>query len=90
MLGTPLVIYIVIISKGKLFFQGGIMLGENLKKIRIEKGLSIRELQRMSGVSHTIIMNIESGKSKNPTIIPIMKLAKTLEVTINELIYGEK
>lgn len=66
------------------------MLGGNLKRIRLEKGLSIRELQRMSGVSHTIIMNIESGKSKNPTIISIMKLAKTLDVTIDELIYGKK
>ena len=64
------------------------MLGGNLKRIRLKKGLSIRELQRMSGVSHTIIMNIESGKSKNPTIIPIMKLAETLKVTIDELVYG--
>lgn len=65
------------------------MLNENLKKIRNEKNLGKRELQRLSGVSHTIIMNIESGKSKNPTIIPIMKLAKALDVTIDELIYGE-
>lgn len=65
------------------------MLSENLKKIRNEKNLGKRELQRLSGVSHTIIMNIESGKSKNPTIIPIMKLAKALDVTIDELIYGE-
>lgn len=66
------------------------MLRENLKRIRTEKGLSIRELQRMSGVSHTIIMNIESGKSKNPTIIPIMKLSRALDVTIDELVYGKE
>lgn len=66
------------------------MLSENLKKIRNEKKLGIRELERLSDVSHTIIMNIESGKSKNPTIIPIMKLAKALDVTIDELVYGKK
>ncbi len=66
------------------------MLSENLKKIRNEKKLGIRELERLSDVSHTIIMNIESGKSKNPTIIPIMKLAKALDVTIDELVYGNK
>lgn len=66
------------------------MLSENLKKIRNEKKLGIRELERLSDVSHTIIMNIESGKSKNPTIIPIMKLAKALNITIDELVYGKK
>ena len=66
------------------------MLSENLKKIRHEKKLRIRELERLSDVSHTIIMNIESGKSKNPTIIPIMKLAKALDITIDELVYGKK
>lgn len=66
------------------------MLSENLKKIRNEKKLGIRELERLSDVSHTIIMNIESGKSKNPTIIPIMKLAKALDITIDELVYGKK
>lgn len=66
------------------------MLSENLKNIRIEKNLGIRELERLSDVSHTIIMNIESGKSKNPTIIPIMKLAKALDITIDELVYGKK
>lgn len=38
------------------------MLGDNLKKIRTEKNIGIRELARISGVSHIIIMNIESGK----------------------------
>lgn len=66
------------------------MLSENLKKIRNEKRLGIRELERLSDVSHTIIMNIESGKSKNPTIITIMKLAKSLDITIDELVYGKK
>lgn len=66
------------------------MLSENLKKMRNEKKLGVRELERLSDVSHTIIMNIESGKYKNPTIISIMKLSKALGVTIDELVYGEK
>lgn len=35
-------------------------------------------------------MNIENGKPKNPIIISIMKLAKVLEITIDELVYGNK
>ena len=66
------------------------MLNENLRNIRNKNKLGIRELERLSDVSHTIIINIESGKSKNPTIIPIMKLAKALNITIDELVYGKK
>lgn len=66
------------------------LLGNNLKRIRKKNKLGIRELERISGVSHNIIINIESGKSKNPTIISIIKLADALDVTIDELIYGYK
>lgn len=66
------------------------MLSENLKNIRNEKKLRIRELERLSYVSHTIIMNIESGNYKNPTIDTVSKLAKALDVTIDELVYGKK
>ena len=67
-----------------------IMLSKNLKKIRNEKNIGIRELARISGVSHIIIMNIESGKSRNSTITSIMKLAKSLDITIDKLVYGEE
>ena len=66
------------------------MLSENLKNIRNEKKLGIRELERISGVANSTIINIEKGKYKNPTIITIMKLAKALDVTIDELVYGKK
>lgn len=49
------------------------MLSNNLKKIRKEKNIGIRELDKISGVSHPIIINIESGKSKNPTINTVKK-----------------
>lgn len=62
------------------------MLSNNLKKIRKEKNIGIRELDKISGVSHTIIINIESGKSKNPTINTVKKLAKALDVSIDELV----
>ncbi|PWX16697.1 XRE family transcriptional regulator [Clostridium perfringens] len=65
------------------------MLCDNLKKIRNEKNIGIRKLARISGVSHIIIINIESGKSRNPTITSIMKLAKALDITIDKLVYGE-
>lgn len=83
-------IYVTIISKEILLFQGEKMLSKSLKKIRKENKLGIRELERLSNVSHTIIINIESGKSKNPTIIPIIKLAKALDVSLDELVFGKE
>lgn len=83
-------IYVTIISKEILLFQGEKILSKSLKKIRKENKLGIRELERLSNVSHTIIINIESGKSKNPTIIPIIKLAKALDVSLDELVFGKE
>ena len=62
------------------------MLGENLKRIRNSKRMSIRELARECNMCNSIIANIESGKSKNPTIDTVKKLAKALDITIDELI----
>lgn len=62
------------------------MLGENLKKIRNNKKIPIRELARKCNMCNSIIANIESGKSKNPIIDTVKKLAKALDVTIDELV----
>ncbi|MDP4119649.1 MAG: helix-turn-helix transcriptional regulator [Bacillota bacterium] len=56
----------------------------NVWKIRTQKGLSLRELAKRSGVSKTHIDNIESGKTM-PTIDIICKIAKALEVDPREL-----
>ncbi|WP_283697362.1 helix-turn-helix domain-containing protein [Clostridium perfringens] len=62
------------------------MLGENFKRIRKNKRMSTRELARECNMCNSIIANIESGKSKNPTIDTVKKLAKALDVTIDELV----
>jgi transcriptional regulator with XRE-family HTH domain len=54
-----------------------------LRKIRIEKGLSYRELAELSGVSKSGIASIENGKM--PRIDTLCKLAKALEVDIEDL-----
>ena len=66
------------------------MLSKNLKNIRINKKIGIRELERISGVANSTISNIECGKYKNPTIDTVFKLAKALDVTIDELMSEKK
>ena len=60
-------------------------LGNNLKKIRTEKGLSQVDIARELGVSRGFVSNIESGK-RNPTLSTLTRLATALGVSTNELL----
>ena len=60
-------------------------LGKNLKKIRIEKGISQSGIADLLGVSRGFVSNIENGKT-NPTLATIARLSKALGVSIEELI----
>lgn len=62
------------------------MLSENLKRIRSEKGFSRPQLGEKSGVSFRTIEFIEKEKVKDTGIITLEKLAKALDVTVNDLI----
>lgn len=61
------------------------ILGENIKKIRERAGLSIRKLADISGVSKSVISEIESGKSQKPRYETISKLAIALNTTTDIL-----
>ena len=55
----------------------------NLRKIRLEKGLSVAELSRLSGVPVRTIEDLERrGDGRVSTLI---KLADALSVTLDEL-----
>ncbi|MGP4060930.1 helix-turn-helix domain-containing protein [Halobacillus sp. H74] len=61
-------------------------IGEKIRVLRMEKGLSVNEFARKSGVSKSYISNIERGVQKNPSLIVMGKLAKTLDVPLEELL----
>jgi Predicted transcriptional regulators len=46
----------------KIFFNIRQVFGQNLKRLRNEKGLSVRELARLSGLSKSTIENIEQAR----------------------------
>jgi len=60
-------------------------LGENIKKIRIEKNITQTALAEILDVDKSFVSNIENGKT-NPTLSTISSLAKVLEVTSDELL----
>ena len=55
-----------------------------IKQIRIEKHLSLRQLEELSGVSNSFISAIENNK-KHPTTITLCQLAIALDVNPEEL-----
>ena len=57
----------------------------NLKKLRLEKGLSQEKLASLAGLHRTYIGSVERGE-RNISIDNIEKLAKALESNISELL----
>lgn len=58
---------------------------EILTARRKEKGMSLIELSRISGVPKGSVDKILSGASKNPGITPLMAIAHALDLTLDDL-----
>lgn len=56
----------------------------SLKKVREEKGMTVRKLEEISGISKSQINNIENNNTI-PTIWVLEKIAHALNVDIKEL-----
>jgi XRE family transcriptional regulator, regulator of sulfur utilization len=63
-------------------------ISKNLKSIRKEKGLTLDELADVSGVSKSMLGEIERGGT-NPTILVLWKIADGLRIPLTKLIDAE-
>ena len=61
--------------------------GQQLKRVREEKGISAAELGRLTFIDKPHITRLEKGGT-NPTLTTLIKLAGALEVEIHELFEG--
>jgi transcriptional regulator with XRE-family HTH domain len=59
--------------------------GENMKKVRLEKGMSQGDICRALGLDRAYISNVENGK-QNLTISTMEKVAKVLSVSVDHLL----
>ena len=59
--------------------------GINLRRLRLEKGWSQEDMAFESGLHRTYVSGIERGV-RNPTLLILEKLAKTLGVAPTELV----
>ena len=61
-------------------------IGDNIKKLRAKLDLTQDDLARKSGVKYTTLSKIEAGVVTKPTVHIMAKIAKALDVLIEDLI----
>jgi len=59
-------------------------ISENAKKLRSKKKISLEKVARFADVSLNMVIKIESGANKNPTIETLTKIAKAFGVPVIE------
>jgi transcriptional regulator with XRE-family HTH domain len=64
-----------------------VRLGENLRKVREERGWSQEELAFKAGVHRTYVGAVERGEY-NVTIFTLRRFTKALDITVQDAIRG--
>lgn len=62
------------------------MIGDNVKKFRKKKGLTQDNLARKADIPYTTLTKLESNVVRKPSVQTVAKIAKALDVTIEDLI----
>ena len=61
--------------------------GENLRTARQRSDLSMAELGRLAGLSHSEVSRLEAG-IREPRLATVLALARALDTDVNDLIRG--
>jgi len=61
-------------------------LAKNVKKLREAKGLSQEKLARLADVANNTLIKMETGENINPTLETLKRVAKALDVSVDNLI----
>lgn len=61
-------------------------ISDNLRKLRGKKGYSLEKIARLADLSLNTIVKVENGVNQNPTIETLTKIAKALEVGVDDLL----
>jgi transcriptional regulator with XRE-family HTH domain len=61
------------------------LVGRNVRRIRLKKGLTQEQFAEMSGFSQQYISGLEQGR-RNPTVVTLYELASALGVSHMELV----
>ena len=61
-------------------------LSKNLKRLREKKRLSQDRLAKLADIANNTVIKIEQGENINPRLDTLKKIAKALEVSVDDLI----
>lgn len=61
-------------------------IGKNIKRLRQEKGISQDRLSKLADLSLNTVVTVESGLNPNPTIETLTRIARALDVGVDDLI----
>jgi DNA-binding XRE family transcriptional regulator len=61
-------------------------LGKKIKALRLKLELSQDEFARKADIPYTTLTKVETGVIKKPSVFVMAKLAKTLDVSIEDII----
>jgi XRE family transcriptional regulator of biofilm formation len=64
------------------------MIGEKVKKLRMEQGYSLTELAEKAGVAKSYLSSIEREVQSNPSIQFLEKISAVLGVQLETIIYS--
>lgn len=65
------------------------MLGYKIKKLREDLHMTQEQLSKKANVSRTIISGLESGTIKITTTGTLLKIAKALNVKVNDIFFDD-
>ncbi|MFD1020134.1 helix-turn-helix domain-containing protein [Thalassobacillus hwangdonensis] len=66
------------------------MIGERIKKVRKDRGLSLTVLAERAGVAKSYLSSIERNLQSNPSIQFLEKVSAELNVSIHYLLHGDQ
>lgn len=66
------------------------VLWSNIKEYRLVLGLTQEQLSKKADISYTSLTKIETWVIKDPSVYTIAKIAKVLDVTIENLLDNQK
>lgn len=75
-------------TKGWVIVMAG-TLGERIKKFRLEAGLTLPGLAEKSEITKGYLWQLEEGKTQNPSLDILSRIAAALDKTIAEITRGE-
>ena len=73
------------VDPGRLYLT---KLGQEVRKLRQQRGITLKRMAQLSGLSDRFLIEVEKGKA-NPSLTSLVSLADALQTSLTELLPGD-